>query len=376
MPSTTYMGVDDRRDHSFRIPRPDLSESLGVPNPCISCHQDKTNTWAAQTIREHFGGEPPPHFAATFSAADRQAPEAEAALAELVADSSQPVMVRAAALARMSGYRRGYTLDSIRLARKSDPLLRLAAPLASYGLSAENRWRLIAPLLDDELLAVRHQAFSTLLPLALQDPDYRKRLERDFPGWRQDQSINLDYPETQTNLAGAYMALTDTAAAESALLEALALQPSWVPALLNLADLYRFTNRESEAEGLLQKALAVAPEQAESHYAYALWLSRTEQSESALEYFQRAALLAPDQIAYGYALALALNGSGDGAGAVRTLEALLVDRPDDQQLLIAAVTMLRDQQRYDEALTWLDRLQLLRPEDQQLSELRQSLLEK
>jgi tetratricopeptide (TPR) repeat protein len=376
MPSTTYMGVDDRRDHSFRIPRPDLSESLGVPNPCISCHQDKTNTWAARAIREHFGGEPPPHFAATFSAADRQAPEAEAALAELVADSSQPVMVRAAALARMSGYRRGYTLDSIRLARKSDPLLRLAAPLASYGLSAENRWRLIAPLLDDELLAVRHQAFSTLLPLALQDPGYRKRLERDFPGWRQDQSINLDYPETQTNLAGAYMALTDTAAAESALLEALALQPGWVPALLNLADLYRFTNRESEAEGLLQKALAVAPEQAESHYAYALWLSRTEQSESALEYFQRAALLAPDQIAYGYALALALNGSGDGAGAVRTLEALLVDRPDDQQLLIAAVTMLRDQQRYGEALTWLDRLQLLRPEDQQLSELRQSLLEK
>ena len=41
MPATTYMMVDARRDHSFRIPRPDLSVRLGTPNACTACHIDQ-----------------------------------------------------------------------------------------------------------------------------------------------------------------------------------------------------------------------------------------------------------------------------------------------------------------------------------------------
>lgn len=38
MPTTTYMMVDHRRDHSFRVPRPDLSIQFGTPNACTGCH--------------------------------------------------------------------------------------------------------------------------------------------------------------------------------------------------------------------------------------------------------------------------------------------------------------------------------------------------
>ena len=38
MPESTYMEVDPRRDHSIRIPRPDLSVALGTPNACTRCH--------------------------------------------------------------------------------------------------------------------------------------------------------------------------------------------------------------------------------------------------------------------------------------------------------------------------------------------------
>lgn len=38
MPHRTYMDVDKRRDHSLRVPRPDLSVKLGTPNACSSCH--------------------------------------------------------------------------------------------------------------------------------------------------------------------------------------------------------------------------------------------------------------------------------------------------------------------------------------------------
>src|SRR5262249_24190960 len=38
MPARTYMVVDPRRDHSFQVPRPDLSVKLGTPKPCTGCH--------------------------------------------------------------------------------------------------------------------------------------------------------------------------------------------------------------------------------------------------------------------------------------------------------------------------------------------------
>ncbi len=42
MPHTTYMEVDQRHDHSFRVPRPDLSVTAGTPNACTACHIDKS----------------------------------------------------------------------------------------------------------------------------------------------------------------------------------------------------------------------------------------------------------------------------------------------------------------------------------------------
>jgi predicted CXXCH cytochrome family protein len=50
MPAKNYMVIDARRDHSFRIPRPDLSVKINVPNACNMCHKDKTASWAAGAI--------------------------------------------------------------------------------------------------------------------------------------------------------------------------------------------------------------------------------------------------------------------------------------------------------------------------------------
>ena len=52
MPQTTYMDVDPRRDHSFRVPRPDLSVKLGTPNACTRCHlRDEELPGAARVQR-------------------------------------------------------------------------------------------------------------------------------------------------------------------------------------------------------------------------------------------------------------------------------------------------------------------------------------
>ena len=55
MPERTYMKVDPRRDHSFVIPRPDLSIAYGTPNACTTCHAAETNEWAAETMDKWYG---------------------------------------------------------------------------------------------------------------------------------------------------------------------------------------------------------------------------------------------------------------------------------------------------------------------------------
>ncbi|MBD3648500.1 MAG: hypothetical protein HUJ31_13845, partial [Pseudomonadales bacterium] len=62
MPGRLYMGVDFRRDHSFRAPRPDLSRTHDVPNACANCHEDRTAEWAANKVVEWYGERRTGHF--------------------------------------------------------------------------------------------------------------------------------------------------------------------------------------------------------------------------------------------------------------------------------------------------------------------------
>ena len=55
MPTTTYMQRHPRRDHGFLIPDPRLNESVGAPNACNRCHQDRSVEWAIQEVESRPG---------------------------------------------------------------------------------------------------------------------------------------------------------------------------------------------------------------------------------------------------------------------------------------------------------------------------------
>jgi predicted CXXCH cytochrome family protein len=371
MPARTYMGVDVRRDHSFRVPRPDLTQTLDVPNTCNACHEDRDAAWASAAIEKRYGP-PPPHYATLFAAARNGAQDAEPGLAAIVTDTDQPIMVRATAASLLGAYSRGYTIDALRFASKASPLLELGAAEGAGGLSPDSQWRLLAPLLDDDRRAVRMAAFDALMPLAA-DPAYRARLQPHLADYLDSLQASLDFPETQVSLAAAWATFGDVTKAESALEEALTLQRSYVPALLNLADLYRATGRDADGESLLLEALGVAPDSPEAAFSYALWLTRQDRPTEALDYFQRAAAAAPDMLNYGYAYALSLNEAGQGEAAVAELKRLIGRWPNHQDLLYTLVTVLRDQGRREEALEYLDRLIELDPNDDNLRTFRERL---
>ena len=159
------MVVDARRDHSIRIPRPDLSVKLGVPNACNKCHRDKPPQWAADAVAKWYGHQPAgfQHFAEALHAGDAGAPGSERMLAELAADHNQPAIARASALARMGALAEPPALAAIRAGvADRDSLVRRAAPLALAATGPAASARILAPLLRDPVRAVRIEAAGVL----------------------------------------------------------------------------------------------------------------------------------------------------------------------------------------------------------------------
>jgi len=97
MPTTTYMVVDPRHDHSMRIPRPDLSVTLGTPNACNKCHADKKPEWAAEALRKWYPDPLPGHqkFAEAFAASTAGGTGAMDKLIAVIEDKAQPAIARA-----------------------------------------------------------------------------------------------------------------------------------------------------------------------------------------------------------------------------------------------------------------------------------------
>ncbi|MBT5187005.1 MAG: hypothetical protein HOM01_09370, partial [Kordiimonadaceae bacterium] len=91
MASRTYMGVDDRRDHSFRIPRPDLNHKTSSPDACTSCHMDQTPEWAGEQINGWNGNKIQPiHYGEVLNKVFLGEAGAEAQLKAMLVDEDIP----------------------------------------------------------------------------------------------------------------------------------------------------------------------------------------------------------------------------------------------------------------------------------------------
>ena len=129
LPSKTYMIVQPRPDHSLRIPRPDLSARIGTPDACTLCHTDRSPRWAAEAVAKWYGPRrrQEPHFGEVFAAAREGKRDVMSRLMALVADKSQPAIVRASALDLLRGYGPRGLPTMVAATRDEDPPVRLAA---------------------------------------------------------------------------------------------------------------------------------------------------------------------------------------------------------------------------------------------------------
>ncbi len=104
MPAQFYMGVDYRNDHSIRIPRPDLTKTLGTPNACNQCHADKSPDWAIEHINKWHGIGRHYQYGIAFHEAESGSDKGYKGLVSIYRDEAYPEIVRATALQLMGLY--------------------------------------------------------------------------------------------------------------------------------------------------------------------------------------------------------------------------------------------------------------------------------
>ncbi|GJL83627.1 MAG: hypothetical protein DHS20C01_32610 [marine bacterium B5-7] len=367
MPSKVYMQVDARHDHSIRIPRPDLSVTLGTPNACNNCHEDQDAKWAADTLKQWYGSTPRglQGYARALTAGRSRASNGSRMLKSIVASSGQPVIARASALTYLGAYPDRDTFAMIQMnLNADDALMRLAAVDALAPLEPRARVLAIASLWDD-LKAVRIAAARTLAGYSGEglNSAQLERLNRGIEEYIEVQEFNAERPEAQLNLADLYFDSGRMAEADAAYMKALELGPQFVPGYVNYAQMLAQQDREMEAEAVLREGVEKVPGEAAIHHSLGLSLIRQQRLDDALEPLATAHQLEPQTIRFGYIYAVALNASGRVDDALKVLEPIHAMSPDNIDVLVALITFNRDAGRFKTALDHARKLKQLIPDD-------------
>jgi Flp pilus assembly protein TadD len=376
-----YMTIDARRDHSFRVPRPDLTVTLGTPNACGSCHENRPATWAAQQVRQWFGDRRTsrPHYAEALAAGRSAAADAEPRLLATIDDPEVPPIAKATAVSLLRRWidpRSGPVLQ--RAAASSEALVRMAAVDVLTEVPEQERLPVLTPLLADSVRAVRMQAARALatVPAESLADVHRARLKQALAEWEAAQRFNADGAGARVSLGALYAARGETDRARAEYEAALRLEPYFAPASINLADLYRTLERDDEGERVLREALARTPEIAALHRTLGLLLVRRKNLPAALNELHRAAELAPDDVDEQYTYAVALYSAGHPDAGIALLDRTHRAHPGDRTLLTALLSFVRERGDLRRAETFAERLVALSPDDPRagtlLAEIRQS----
>ncbi|MGI9887096.1 multiheme c-type cytochrome [Vibrio chagasii] len=314
MPETTYMEVDPRRDHSWHVPRPDISQHIKTPNVCTSCHEDKTDQRADKQIGQWFPDSKyrnQQHFAVAFYADSIGHRGAEDALAYSAQDSSLSNIIRASSLERLSGNTGKNTLISLaRAVKHDDEMIRLGVVQGSSGFPFTDRWQILEPLLTDPVLSIRSETAGALVRYwGEMNPLQKDQIKPALEEYIEIQRFNGDRGFGRTNLGNVYRDLGKREQAIEYYLGAIEIEPYFENSYANLADLYRALGDEPKALATLKQGIQAQPKSSVLPYSAGLSLLRVKDYDQATRYLKQAAVTAQTDPQYWYVYGLALEKS-------------------------------------------------------------------
>ena len=367
MPEQPYMVIDERADHSLRVPRPDLSLEIGTPNACSQsgCHDDKSLAWSADAHRDWYGKARRPHYGTAFAAGREGRPEAREELIRLAGDTLYPPMVRATALSLLRNYPGSESTAAFNraLADEEAPL-RLTAAEHVETADPEQLVELLTPLLFDPLRLVRGEAASRLAgtPSELLKPYQQEALAQGLEEFKADMEYSLDMPHAGHNLGNLYLRLGQQEQAEQYYRTAVEIDDLFYMAKSNLARILNSQGENEEAERLFREILDAYPDFHDVAYSLGLLMAEMGRYPEAVTYLARAAAGMPEQSRIHYNLGLARQTVGELGGAEAALRHALDLEPQNIGYVYALADHYLKRGRLLDALAMVDRMLELQPD--------------
>ena len=340
MPSRTYMGIDERNDHSFRVPRPDLSINTEIPNACTNCHKDKTALWASNAMKKWYKKTPKGHqdFSDNLSALRSNTKNAQQSLYDVLMHQA-PDIAKASVVSYLGNYpsQQTYT-TTLQMLKSKKITIRLNALKALENFPLKYRSEPGLKVLSDEIKAVRIEAARILAPLLHEEINKTQKqvLQKAIQEYEETLLFNGERPESQSALALLYLDMQDYKKAERAFKKAIEIQKKFIPAYINYADYLKSINQEGKVFSVLNDGLSEDPESAVLHQALGLYYIRNKQMKKGIKELEKASVLSPTDlnIQYTYAISLAQT---DMKKSISILEKQLKVHSGDMRLLQALV---------------------------------------
>ena len=300
MPGRYYMGVDFRRDHSMRIPRPDLSVKLGTPNACNSqCHTDKSPQWAASFAAKWYGKKWPHQFGETFAKVRQGDTAAQSGLLQIISDSMTTPIIQASAVMYLGRMGLSATAQKIIRQKLKDPhpMIRNEAVKAFVPKDLQDMIKTLSPLLSDTTRLVRLSAtlrFS-VIPQKQMDSTVRTLFRKDVKEYVKTMNYSADFAQGRHNLGVLYSNLGNLQKAKENYEEALRIDNFFYPAKVNLAIVYNKLKENRKAETLLKEVIKNHPELPDTYYSLGLLEAEMGNYEASAKYLKTASEKMPDR---------------------------------------------------------------------------------
>lgn len=335
MPAETFMGNDERHDHSFRVPRPDLSVQYGTPNACNKCHSNKPAQWSADAVVKWYGPQRKYHFADDLLASSKLDGQSEPHLIKLLHDTATPAIIKAAAATHLGGLLTEGSAQALQKSLLQDHAMVRYQALRSLANFPPGQWQHVAlPLLKDRVRAVRIAAADLYLTIPQSEipEEYHSALTKARTELDQYLRYQTDFSVGNVMLADHYLRLQDYENATRFYLRGLKMDSLMNYARLNLSTAYSAQGKNDQALEVLKTAAAVDPKNDRVFYNLGLLYHELRQTQEALKNFKKAVELKSNNPRLYYNYGLLLFQSGELKEAEKVLQKGLSLSPREADL--------------------------------------------
>lgn len=372
MPTHVYMGNDTRRDHSFRVPRPDQSVQYNTPNACNQCHTGKSAQWAADAIAKWYGAERKHHYSDDLIPGSLLNENSFAHLQKLLGDTSATEMIRATAINYLGEILTDESISAIKTCLHDTSSMVRYEAVTSLSNFPHDRWISdVSLLLNDPVRAVRISAANALSGVPQNAFD-----KNSITFFASAHSELMDFLHHQSDFATGNIMLGDyyfktggNQNAERYYLRALQIDSMANYARLNLSSVYNAEGKNAEALSILRDALVIDPTNPRINYNLALLHAELGEKSEALKYFELTRKLDYTYDRFYYNYALYLQQLGDMQQAESLFNEGLKLFPDSELLNYGAAHFFLQTKRKEKALINILKLKELNPGNQSYVEL-------